>query len=54
MQVAVHLIDLTRLDNAPRLAELVRGVEAERLESAMHAERRAQEEEDRYLNQQEG
>jgi len=54
VQVAVYLIDFTRLENAPRLAEFVRGVEAERLESAMQAERRAQEEEDRYLNRQEG
>jgi hypothetical protein len=50
--VAVYLIDLTRLDGAPRLAELVRRVEGERLQRIAEAEQRAAEEEDRYLNQQ--
>lgn len=48
---AVYLVDLTRLDDAPRLAALVAKTEAETTAAAVEAERRAAEEEHRYLNQ---
>jgi hypothetical protein len=50
---AVYLVDLTRLDAAPRLAQLVREAEDKTSAAAMEAERRAAAEEDRYLNNEE-
>lgn len=47
---AVYLIDLTRLDNAPRLATLVHEAEEKQFAAAAEAEQRAADEENRYLN----
>lgn len=51
MQVAAYLLDLARLDGAPRLAALVREVTAREAAAAAQAEARARAEEDAYLNQ---
>ncbi|MEC4016058.1 hypothetical protein [Streptomyces sp. H27-D2] len=53
VQGAVYLIDLTRLDDAPRLAALVRETETKTYRAAAAAEQRAAEAEDRYLNDEE-
>ncbi|MFD9721082.1 hypothetical protein [Streptomyces sp. NPDC059076] len=49
---AVYLVDLTRLDDAPLLAEKVRQTEARKTARAWAAENRAQAEDTRYLNRQ--
>lgn len=47
---AVYLINLNRLDEAPRLARQIGEEQDERTENAMLAERRANADEERYLN----
>lgn len=50
VQAAVYLVDLTRLDDAPQLAAMVRQVEGRTTARAAAAEQRAADEEDRHLN----
>ncbi|MFJ4774720.1 hypothetical protein ACIP88_37440 [Streptomyces uncialis] len=49
-EYAVCLVDLTRLDQAPRLAALAAQVQSRRNARAWAAEQRAADEENRYLN----
>lgn len=50
VEVAVYLIDTSRLEGAPLLAAQVAETETKRLAAYVAAEQRAQDEEDRYLN----